>query len=168
MATLRIRGSRARISLNAFLWDIALPPSHAHFPLSTLIPLRSRRLLILPQPRQNLPKPLLPRPTRPTLHALPAQIHQLGNPLPAGAAGGGVFAGGEEVCGFFAGSRDGLVFFGVVVLVEVVDVGLGRFDRFGFFGGGDFGAAGEVGVAAGAPLSVRVGRVSIREAERWG
>ena len=146
------RGHRARTAQRL---DQVAPSTRAStLRLSLLIPRRTRRLLILPQARQKFPKPLLPRPARPTPRALPAQIHQFGNSFPARTAGRGVFATGEKLFGFFAGLGDGLVFFLVVVFVEVVNGRLGGFDRFGFFGGGDFGAAGEVLVAAFAPLSV--------------
>lgn len=128
---------------------------------SLLIPHRPRRLLILPQTRQQLPKPFLARPARPAPRPLPAQIHQFRNALPARAACGGVFTTGEKFLGFFARLGDGLVFFLVVVFVKVVDGGLRRFDRFGFLGGGDFGAVGQVMVTAFAPLSVGEERVSL-------
>ena len=118
-----------------------------------LIPLRPRRRLILPQFHQQLPKPLLPRPTRPTLRPLATQIHQLRNTLPTRTSTTRILSIRKEFLGFFACLSDRLVFFRVVVFIEVVDGRLGGLYGFGFLAGGGFGALGEGGVAAFAPLS---------------
>lgn len=153
MTATRIQGHGAHTAQR--LDQIALFNTAFLTRLSRLIPRRTRRLLILPQTRQQLPEALLARPICPTPRALAAQIDQFRDALPARTAGRGVFTPGEEVFSFFAGLGDGLVFFLVVVFVEVVDGCLCGFDRFGFLGGGDFGAAGEVFVAAFAPESVQ-------------
>lgn len=115
---------------------ISIPNPHSKG-LKGLVPPSPRRLLILPQPHQHLPKALLPRPTRSTLRTLPAKIHQLRNTLPACPARTRILPLIQILLGFFAGFGDRLVLFGVVVVVEVVDVLLGLCDGVGLFGGGD-------------------------------
>lgn len=82
----------------------------------------SRGLLILPQAQEHLAEPLLTRPGGAALDALPADVNQLGDAVPAGAAGHGVFPVLEELLGLAARLADALLLLGVVVLVEVVDV----------------------------------------------
>lgn len=131
---------------NANIYNRCLPSQPPR-----LIPRSTRRFLILPQIHQQLPELLLPPACRTSLRPLPAQIHQLGHPLPASPTRARILTAIEEFLGFFAGAFDGFFLLGVVVFVEVVDVPLGFLDTFGFLRGGDFFAAGDVGVAFFAP-----------------
>jgi hypothetical protein len=81
-------------------------------------------LLVLSQTRQQLAETLLAGARSTALCALPADIHDLGNALPAGAPRGRVLAGGQELLGILAGRGDLLLLLVVVVLVEVIDVAL--------------------------------------------
>lgn len=118
-----------------------------------LIPLCARRLPIFPQLHQQFSEPLFPCPTRAPFGPLPTQIHQLRYTLPARTATTRILPIGKEFLGFFARLSDRFIFFRVVVFVEVVDSGLGRFYGFGFFAGGGLRALGKGGIAAFTPLS---------------
>lgn len=119
----------------------------------TSISSRSRCLFILLQTDQQFPELLFARSARAPSRSLPAQIHQLGDALPACAAGRSILPAREELLCVLPGLRNGLVLSRVVIFVEVVDGGLGGFYGFSFFLGGDFFAVLEGEVAAFAPLS---------------
>jgi len=112
----------------------------------------TRRLLILLQTHQQLPKFRLLTPTRTTSRTLPTQIHQLRNALPARSARSRILATLQELLGLAAGRSNALLLLGVVVLVEVVDVLLGGLDGFLFALGGSGLAVLQGEVAAFAPL----------------
>lgn len=86
-------------------------------------------LLVLAQTGQQLAEALLARARSTALCALPTDVHDLGNALPAGTARGRVLAGGQELLGILAGRGNLLLLLVVVVLVEVVDVALCLGDR---------------------------------------
>ena len=70
-----------------------------------------------------------------TFRPLPTQIDQLRDPLPARPSTRRVLALLQELLGLLAGARDLLLFFGVVVFVEIVYVLAGALaGLFGFFG----------------------------------
>lgn len=124
---------------------------HFHDP-PHLIASCTRSLLILLQTKQQLPEPLLASTSRTTLRALPAQVDQFRNALPAGATGTRIFPLGEELLGLAAGLRNALLLLGVVVLVEVVDVLLGGLDGLLLLQVGLLGAVLQGEIAALAPL----------------
>jgi hypothetical protein len=113
----------------------------------------TRRIRIVLQTQQNLSHLLLRAALSTAALALPAQIRQFGDPLPARAACSGVLAVLDEVCGL-AGCL-GFLFVGLAVVgfVEFVDVAAGFGDCFGFLFGGGGVAAGEIGVTFFAPFS---------------
>lgn len=108
--------------------------------------------MILLQIHQHLAESLLARAARAAAGALARDVNQLGDALPAGAAGGGIFPVGEELLGIGAGLRAQLVGLVVVGDVEIVDVLVGLLDRRFLLLLGELGAAGDVGVASRAPF----------------
>lgn len=131
--------------------------------LLCLITTRPRCLLISLQPHQQFPELLLARTRRTSPRALAAQIDQLGNTLPTRAACARVFTAGEEF--FFILARLGkrLVFFPIVILVELVRPFLCRGDCVCLFLRGDFGAAFQIEITAFPPLSVGTKGVLVGE-----
>lgn len=119
-----------------------------------LITTRSRCLRISLQPDQQFPELLLPRTCRASPRPLPAQIDQLGNPLPTGAARARVFATGEEFLFILARFGKRLVLLPVIVLVELVRPFLSRGDCVRLFLRRDFCTAFKVEITAFPPLSV--------------
>lgn len=119
---------------------------------------RPRRLLILLQLDQQLTETRLTATHSAATGALTADVDEAGNALPAGAASGGVFAGGEEGLCLGAGTLARLVDALVISLIVVVDVRVGLGNGGGLAVGGKGGTAGDVGVAAGSPFAVRGGR----------
>lgn len=119
---------------------------------SKLNPTDSRRILILLQIHQHLAESLLARAARAAAAALARDVNQLGDALPAGAAGGGIFPVGEELLGVGAGLRAQLVGLVVVRDVEIVDVLVGLLDRRFLLLLGELDTAGDVGVASRAPF----------------
>ena len=115
-------------------------------------PGRARRVLVLPQARQQLAEALLLGAGGAAARALAAQVDELGDALPAGAAAARVLARGQEGVGLAPRLRDRLVLLVVVVLVEVVDGRLRRLDRLGLLGGRGVGAVLQREVPALAPL----------------
>jgi hypothetical protein len=85
-------------------------------------------LLILPQTRQQLPKLRLITPRCTTSSTLPTQIDQFSNTLPASSTGARILPILQELLGIASRLCNSLLFLGIVVLVEVVDVLLGGFD----------------------------------------
>ena len=81
---------------NAFrpFWYIQMSPrSHHRWPPKALsISRRSRRLLVLLELQQQFPEALLARAGAAAPRTLAAQVDQLGDALPAGAAGGRVLS----------------------------------------------------------------------------
>lgn len=118
-----------------------------------LITTRSRCLRISLQPHQQFPELLLPRTCRASPRPLAAQIDQLGNPLPTGAARARVFATGEEFLFILARLGKRLVLLPVIVLIELVRPFLSRGDCLRLFLRRDFGTAFKVEITAFPPLS---------------
>lgn len=92
----------------------------------------ARRLLILPQAKEELPKLSLTSALRAPTLALTRKIDQLPDSFPAGSTTSRVLPVLEELVGLLARLRHLLVALVVVVVVEVVDGLLRRFDRLGF------------------------------------
>lgn len=115
-------------------------PSSPSFALPNLNPRSPRRLLVLPQTQQQLPKLLLPRSTPTPPRPLPTQIHQLRNPLPRRTARTRVLASLQELLCIPTRRRKRLLLLAIVVLVKIIDRCLRRLDRLLFFGGGGLGA----------------------------
>ena len=121
--------------------------------MATLSIARStRRLLILLQAHQQLPKLRLLTTTRTPTGPLPTQIHQLRNTLPARATSRRILPTLQELLGLAAGGGNALLLLGVVVLVEVVDVLLGCLDCLCLALGGSGFALLQGEVPAFAPL----------------
>lgn len=112
----------------------------------------SWRVLVTLQLHQHLPHPRLAAPRRTTCSALPAQICQLRDALPARSAGCGIFSLFQELSCLLGGLRLLLVCLAVVGFVERVDVFASGGDGFVFLLLGGFVAAGEVSCAFCAPL----------------
>jgi hypothetical protein len=112
---------------------------------------RPRRILIPFQLNQHLPHSGLTAPRRPTSIPLPTQIRQLCNPLPACAAGCGVFSLGQELGCFLCSLGFLLVCLAVIGFVESVDVFAGRGNGFVLLLLGSLVAVGQVGGAFSAP-----------------
>ena len=89
-----------------------------------LVALSARGLFVFAQGHQELAEALLARPGCAALDALAGDVDDLGDPLPAGAAGCDVVAVAEELLGILAALADQLVLLVVVVLVKVVNVAL--------------------------------------------
>lgn len=98
------------------------------------------RLLVFPQTRQQLPKPLLPCARRAAFSALPAEVHQLGNPIPAGTTRACIFAARHELLCLATCLGDVFVALAIVQLVEVVNGLLRGFNGLGLLVGGNLGA----------------------------
>ena len=129
---------------------------------------RARRPLVLLQARQQLAEALLARARPAALGALAAQVDQLGDALPAGAAGARVLARGQEGVGLAPRLRDRLLLLGVVVLVEVVDGLLRRLDRLLLLGRGGVGPVLQGEVPPFAPLPGEESSVKERDSGRDG
>lgn len=138
------------IILLLFSFPLFLP---LFLPLFPSNPPRSRCLLILFQIQQQLPKALLAQPIRSTPSALPTQINELRNPLPARATGTGILTLGQKVSGIGTRQLHRLCALAVVVIVEVVDGGTCCLFGFVLFGSRGFGAMSEGEVTAIAPRS---------------
>jgi hypothetical protein len=140
------RSSSLQTSIPALLTALCMSIAIIHFPDLTPKPLLNRllhrrchlntarawRILISLQTNQNVPHPLLRAPSSPTTLSLPAQICQLGDPLPARSASGCVFSLRQELLRLFRCLRLLLVGLAVVGLVEGVDVFAGCGDCFVF------------------------------------
>lgn len=95
-----------------------------------LVASSTRGLVVLAQTDQQLSELGLASTLSTATSTLAAEVNKLRYPLPAGAAGGCILPGAQELLGLLARLRDRLVLLVVVVLVEVVDGLLGGFDSF--------------------------------------
>ena len=89
---------------------------------------RTRGLLVFSEADEHLTETLLARASGAALAALSTHVDQFCDPLPAGSARDGVLAAVEELLGVLSRLADCLLFLGVVVVVEVVNVFLGLLD----------------------------------------
>lgn len=104
-------------------------------PLTILVACCARSLFILPQPCQHFAETLLSRARGTALSSLASDIDQLRNAVPAGSAGNGILAIGQELLSFLASLGNALLLFGVVILVKVIDVLLRLLDSLLALGG---------------------------------
>lgn len=116
-----------------------------------LHPGSTRSMFILSQVHKELPELCLSSALCTTAGALSTQVDQLGNALPARAAGGRVLALGKELLGLLPRLSNRLVLLVVVVFVKVVNGLLGRFYGFGLARGRDFVSVGNGEVTALTP-----------------
>lgn len=121
----------------------------SHTPLNTS---RTRSLLILFQPNQQLSESLLARPSSTTLRSLPAQINQLCNTLPAGSTRASILSLCQKLVGFTAGLCNGLLLLAVIVLVEIINCFLGCLDCLSLLLLRLFSPLGKTEIAALSPL----------------
>ena len=117
----------------------SVPPFLSHIHCGLLDSCRAWCLLILLQSYQKLPEPLLPRSTRSALRTLPTQIHQLSDSFPACPTRRRILSICQEFLCLFPRLRNRLVFFRIVVLIEVINGCLCAFNRLGLFLLGSFG-----------------------------
>jgi hypothetical protein len=110
-----------------------------------------RRILVVLQADEHLPHALLAAALAAATLALAAQIHQLGDPLPARTARRGVLTLRQKLLGLLGDLGLLSVDLAVVALVEAVDVLLGGGDRLFLLLAGGFVATGDVGVALLSP-----------------
>ena len=138
--------------VSRYVHSIIRTRRNVHACVRALVSRSTRGLLVLPQAGEQFAEALLPGAAGAALLALAADVDELGNAFPAGAARGGVVAAGEELLLLLAGLGDHLLLLGVVVLVEVVDVLLGLLDRLGLLLGELLRALRVVRVPLLAPL----------------
>ena len=122
---------------------------------TTLDTARPWRLLVLPQTPQQLPEALLLAARRAALGPLAAQVDQLCDALPAGAAAARVLARFQKLLGLAPRLRQRLVLLVIVVLVEIVDGLLRVLDRLGLLRLVSLGAVLQREVATFSPLPER-------------
>ena len=117
-------------AMHAFILQVSLHrrPSHRSRPHDLSITRSTRSLLILPQTHQQLSKLCLITTSRTSSRPLATQIHQLGNALPARTTSRRVLPILQELLSITSSLCNGLLLLRIVVLVEVVDVLLGRLD----------------------------------------
>ena len=99
-----------------------------HRCIINLVTSSTRCLLILPQTHQQFSKLGLIRPTRTTPRTLPTQIDQLRNPLPARSTSRCILSLLQKLLCLTACLRNSLLLLRIVVLVEIINVLLGRLD----------------------------------------
>src|SRR5277367_5621245 len=131
----------------------SIPNHHINIISQPLVTSRARSLLILPQTHQQLPESLLSSTACATPRTLSTQIDQLRDSLPARTAGTSVLPVLQEVLSFTTGLRDHLLFLGIIVLVEVINVLLRSLDGLSLLLSRFLRAVLERQIASFAPLT---------------